>query len=270
MSNRSKKDHLSNKVSINAKLTETGFSAETRSRTASAIDRLVGSLIDVPIAYLENLSDTTRAKGQVAKAKLLSTISNGQDSEMEAKLMNLIADKQTLLPFINKLHVIEKTLEELGSKAETGENTDSDQEVDPDWLKFFGGYAEKASSETARARWAQVLAGEIRKPGTFSKRALRCLAEVDQETAEAFAEIVRLRFCKDNYILRPDINSYRGDFLSGLRLVEQWGLVGQTSPIGGVEWPIRDSENKGFISVIEGNFCLRIHSPDEVNIKVIT
>ncbi|MCY4250655.1 MAG: hypothetical protein OXC82_09525, partial [Rhodobacteraceae bacterium] len=45
---RRNKDHLSKKVGINAQLTETGISAETRSRTAAAIDRLGGSLLDVP------------------------------------------------------------------------------------------------------------------------------------------------------------------------------------------------------------------------------
>jgi len=45
---------------------------------------------------------------------------------MEAKLMNLIAESQFLQPFINKHHVMEQTIEELGSNAETNENPDTD------------------------------------------------------------------------------------------------------------------------------------------------
>ncbi len=73
--------------------------------------------------------------------------------------MNLIAESQFLQPFINKHHVMEQTIEELGSNAETNENPDTDQEIDPDWLNYLGGYAEKASTATARARWSKVLAG---------------------------------------------------------------------------------------------------------------
>lgn len=268
MTSKNDKDHLTNKVSIKAQLTKTGISVETSSRAVAAIDRLVGSIIYVPTVYMENLADTTRAKGKVAKDKILSTGLVGNNSEIEAKLMNLIADKQILQPFINKLHVIEKTIEELTSKAEKDENPGPDQEVDPDWLNYFDGHAEKASSETARARWAKVLTGEIRRPGSFSLRTLRFLAEVDQETAAVFADTVRLRFYKGSQILRPD-QSNTGKTLEKLRLLEQEGLIDHTTPNNALFWTPGKPGPQGFVTVAEGYLCLGIYTKMKLEFDII-
>jgi hypothetical protein len=52
-----------------------------------------------------------------------------------------------------------------------------------DWLNVFSSYAEKATSEQLRQHWAQVLAGEIRAPGTFSLATLQLFSILDQAMA---------------------------------------------------------------------------------------
>ena len=260
MTSENNEDHLSNKVSINAQLTETGITAETKSRTIAALDRLVGSLLDVPTAYLENWASRIRSEEQ------LTSISVGIDSEFEAKIMNLIADKQIIQQYINKHHVIEKTIEELGTNAETNES--HDQEISPDWLNYFGGHAEKASTETARMRWAKVLAGEIRRPGSFSLRTLRFLAEVDQETAFVFAETVRFRFGKRPQFLRPD-QSESGEMLERLRLLEHDGLIDHVTPNNPILWSPGKPGPKGFVTVVEGNLCLFIYTKRKLEFDII-
>ena len=66
----------------------------------------------------------------------------------------------------------------------------------PDWLDFFGDYAEKANAEAVRDLWGRVLAGEIRRPGTFSLYTLRILAELDQQVARWFEEEAQFRWGK--------------------------------------------------------------------------
>src|SRR5208283_1459027 len=58
-------------------------------------------------------------------------------------------------------------------------------------LNIFERYAEDASSETMRALWARVLAGEIRRPGQFSLRTLRFMSELDATTAKLFESYAR-------------------------------------------------------------------------------
>jgi hypothetical protein len=63
-------------------------------------------------------------------------------------------------------------LDELPPRA----NTEGPSE---DWLNVFSSYAENATSETLRAHWAHVLAGEIRSPGTFSLATLQLFSILD-------------------------------------------------------------------------------------------
>ena len=49
------------------------------------------------------------------------------------------------------------------------------EDISKDWLNEFRGIACKKSSEDAQNLFSKVLAGEIRKPGSFSLRATNYL-----------------------------------------------------------------------------------------------
>jgi len=65
----------------------------------------------------------------------------------------------------------------------------NDAEPDVDWLNVFTSYAEKASTERMQKHWASVLAGEIRRPGSFSLTTLQLLSVVDSELAQIIVEV---------------------------------------------------------------------------------
>lgn len=46
-------DHLSNELSVEASLTESGVKASAKSRFLSAIDRMLGGIMDLPAAILK-------------------------------------------------------------------------------------------------------------------------------------------------------------------------------------------------------------------------
>lgn len=48
-----------------------------------------------------------------------------------------------------------------------------------DWLNVFSSYAEKATSARLRQHWANILAGEIRSPGSFSLATLQLFSILD-------------------------------------------------------------------------------------------
>jgi Protein of unknown function (DUF2806) len=60
-----------------------------------------------------------------------------------------------------------------------------------DWLNVFSSYAEKATSEQLRQHWAQILAQEIRAPGSFSPATLLMLSIVDARYAAAITRARR-------------------------------------------------------------------------------
>jgi Protein of unknown function (DUF2806) len=76
-------------------------------------------------------------------------------------------------------------LEELqGSDENHAEIID---EVDEDWINIFTRHAEAASSERMRQLWGKILAGEIRKTGSYAPTTMRILSELDQKTASDFS-----------------------------------------------------------------------------------
>lgn len=58
-----------------------------------------------------------------------------------------------------------------------------------DWLDAFEDGASHAYDDEVRAMWAQLLAGELDHPGSFSKRTLRTLTDMNAEEAELFRRV---------------------------------------------------------------------------------
>lgn len=67
--------------------------------------------------------------------------------------------------------------------TQAGESTHT---VKDDWLDYFEREAEMASSDDLRLAFGKILAGECRRPGSFSKSTLRVLSQLSQETANSF------------------------------------------------------------------------------------
>jgi hypothetical protein len=62
-------------------------------------------------------------------------------------------------------------------------------EVEADWLNMFSSHAKKASSVRLRKQFASILAGEIRKPGSFSFATLQLMSVMDQTLAEQISQL---------------------------------------------------------------------------------
>lgn len=65
-------------------------------------------------------------------------------------------------------------------------------DISDDWLNHFREVACKKSSEDAQDLFSKMLEGEIRKPGSFSLRALTTLADMDQKVATLFNALCSL------------------------------------------------------------------------------
>jgi hypothetical protein len=187
-------DVLSREVAIAAKLEENGIALRAKSRAVAALDRLVGSLFDMPAAFFEGVSSKRRLRDEIterlksAQARLAEQQVK-QMPELGTILINDVledrARKQANAAGI-AVEAIEtmKALPPPEAAAAGTSAQDHDEEIDEDWMNQFVRYAEDASSERLQQVWGRVLAGEIRKPGSFSRHTLRFIAELDKETAE--------------------------------------------------------------------------------------
>ena len=64
--------------------------------------------------------------------------------------------------------------------------------VDGEWANRFRRHAERVTDDEVRRVWAQILAGEINSPGSFSKHALTVLSEMGGDEVRSFSKVCSL------------------------------------------------------------------------------
>lgn len=263
-------DHLSTEVSVEGRITETGLSARAKSRAIAAIDRLIGATADVAASKMETWATRIRNQSRLESTVYDAAVERLGDTigerENAARLVDELLASQ-IHAIANKKHVTERAVEHLASSTPNEEiepEYDTEQ-VDPDWLNYFGGYAEKATSENVRDLWARVLAGEIRRPASFSLATLRLLAELDQQMASWFEQETAFRIGGE-YILQTEEQS--GDQVTRLTFLEEVGLLQHVSPIGGMARTFNPDQN-GYAVIVDGNLCLRIQMDGPAQLSVI-
>lgn len=112
-----------------------------------------------------------------------------------------------------------------------------------DWLDAFEDGASHAYDDEVRALWAHLLTGEIDKPGSFSKRAIRILRDMSIHEATLFRRLCS--WCIEAYspsskewipmpVTAPWISTTNADALtmSDIRELEHVGVVDRQIPGG--------------------------------------
>lgn len=189
-----------------------------------AISRLIGAATDIPAAkleqYAQGIKDKTAAKSALAKALANAAAKRASDNPALIDRATEALLNKELRRQANKEKIAEKVIDQLDLEA-TSEPTATD--VDDDWLNVFERYAEDASTERLQEIWSRVLAGQIRKPGSFSLNTLRFIAELDESIANAFERLApKIAFGEFAPI---STSSLEGQFLTDLLLLEEYGLT---------------------------------------------
>ena len=83
----------------------------------------------------------------------------------------------------NSERIIRKALE-FGSSFEGSDNI-----IDPDWISEFFNISQDCSNEMLQYIWAKILANEVDKPGSFSRRTLNAIKLLNQEEAQNFSKL---------------------------------------------------------------------------------
>jgi hypothetical protein len=82
-----------------------------------------------------------------------------------------------------RTRVLEIAAQEITQSPPSGE---TDALLDDDWLAFFKGKLDQLGTEEAKLLFGKVLAGEIKQPGSFSKRSVSILAEMGPVVGRLF------------------------------------------------------------------------------------
>jgi hypothetical protein len=65
------------------------------------------------------------------------------------------------------------------------------EKIDDDWMAAFFEEARIVSNEEMQSLWGRILAGEANRAGSFSKRTLGMVSDLDKRDAEMFTELCR-------------------------------------------------------------------------------
>ena len=126
----------------------------------------------------------------------------------------------------------QQNMEAITAKAvpQLNKNANPDA-MNDDWIVNFFDKSRKVSDREMQALWSRVLAGEANAPGTYSKRTVNFLLEMDKDEAELFSKLCKFKWTIDRTVgplvfdvrkeiyKKQDINSH------ALRYLESIGLI---------------------------------------------
>lgn len=108
-------------------------------------------------------------------------------------------------------------------------------DIDDDWLYKWKDYASNVSSEQLQQLWGSILAGEVKKPGTFSYRSLDFLKNISKEDAkliEAAAPFIisgRIFRNQNQYLEKSGLNFLKLLYLQEIGILSGVEAVGLTT-----------------------------------------
>lgn len=84
----------------------------------------------------------------------------------------------------------------------------SDEKIDDDWINRFFNYAEDVSNDEIQELWARILAGEVKKPKSFSLRTLELVRNLSMEEAMVFTKVAKyaIKIGNDSMLYKGDDN----------------------------------------------------------------
>ena len=211
--------------------------APIRRNAFKAFGQLCTAAIDVPVAYLEGKASEIRARTET-RIKITENIATQIDQQMKVdpeyarravkKYGQKILREQVNLDEISAIAANE--LNKAESESSTNQSTNAEnaeeQTINDDWLNSFEEEARQKSTEDMQLLFGRILAGEIRKPGTCSIRAVKILGELDQNVAILFKKLcsvcVVLGVPKSKYIIDVRAPSLGGN--AGSNALRKYGL----------------------------------------------
>ena len=105
------------------------------------------------------------------------------------------SSRRGVLKQFNLAKIVKTAFEQLANETVTEKQDPPSDE----FLDTFESIAENQSTERMQALFAKILAGEIVRPGSFSKRALVVAQQLDQSTAELFQCLCSMSIIREKY-----------------------------------------------------------------------
>lgn len=180
---------------------------------AKALNRLCSAGIDWPVAFFEGKTTEERARTE-SRLKLIrvSTDQIAQQMKVNPEYASRAANKfagkiireQLNLDAVSAIAVDELRADEPASSTNQHANNDEEKTINDDWLNTFEEEARQISTEEMQTLFGRILAGEIKNPGSYSRRTVKILGELDQNTAVLFKKLCSICVIREKVEIRDD------------------------------------------------------------------
>ena len=178
------------------------------------------------------------AKAQ-AKADLIKV-----KSDIEINLLKAQSEREyrAMRRFIGEQAQHQENMEKITAKAVPQLEDSSDpSQIEDDWITNFFAKSRIVSDDEMQQIWAKVLAGEANAPGTFSKRTVNFLGDLDKKDAELFQNLCSFGLVAEEtftpliFDSEADIYNDKGINFETLTHLDSIGLIQLQSLAGFVE-----------------------------------
>jgi len=198
----------------------------------------LGELSKPATVLVEKISD---AVGGIFKPYQIVRVAKAeaQADRVRAEVQIEISDLQrrAFHRFLEEEAKKQKNIEDITQKALPLLNENSKpNEVEDDWITHFFDRCRLISEEQMQTLWSRILAGEANSPGTYSKRTLSILSDLEQYDASLFKQLCSFRLEIPEYSKPVPVVYESDDFYKHLGIntetldhLESIGLIKHTS-----------------------------------------
>lgn len=116
-----------------------------------------------------------------AKANLITAESEIQITDLRRRAMRRFVEEETKHQS-NIENITSKALPQL-------DDTGDPSQIEDDWITYFFDKCRIVSDDEMQNLWSRVLSGEANVPGTYSKRTVNFLSDLDKSDAKFFSDL---------------------------------------------------------------------------------
>ena len=209
-----------------------GVPAPIRKNALKAFGQLCTAVIDIPVAMLEGVAMEKRVETQ-ARVKIISTGADQIAAQMKVdpeyarvavrKYGQKIVREQFNLDKVSEVAALEIN-KPMADCVENEADVKEAEPIDDDWLNAFEKEASQKSTDEMQRLFGRILAGEIRKPSSFSIKTLKAMGQIDQATANLFRRLCSLSVSLkvQSHIIQATVLSLGGN--AGSNALQKFGL----------------------------------------------
>ena len=164
------------------------FNLSGWSKPADTLIKKVSNAVGAVSVEPRQIKNVAKAE---AKAALIKAQSDIKVTDLQRRALNRWIEEEAQR---------QKNMEDITAKALPELNEDAKPEsMDDDWIVNFFDKGRIISDSEMQELWSRILVGEANKPGTYSRRTVNSLSDIDKTDADLFTE-----FCGFVWMIEKD------------------------------------------------------------------